>query len=510
LIIAVLAGTVIVGGSRAMAQDKPTTPQPVTPQAENAQPEQADKPADPGPGQEAGAPTKTEKKEEPKKEEKKNYYYKSKAWGARIESEPPPYVKAVNKSKWLKEWFDGAEEINWLDFGIEQRTRWEYRDDDFRKPNLQRDNEFLLRSRLYLGIKEIMDPFRIAVEFQDSREFNSDFPEDNRDVDESDLLQAYGELFFEDALGDDRPLRFQFGRMAFDYIDRKLVARNRWRNTTNSFDGFRLQLGQQSNDWQLDFLAVQPVVRTFRQFDNPNESQFFYGVVGAWRRWSQHVSFEPYYFFLDQDRDREIPERNIHTLGLHTFGPIAGTNFDYDTDLAYQWGHDGTLGHRAFFGSGELGYTFKHDWKPRISLGGVYASGDRDPTDDMAERFDRLFGAGHFYSDLDYFTLRNVISPTLRVEFQLHKKLRMDTAYRGYWLASDSDGWTETTRRDRTGRSGDCVGSEIDLRARYQLTEFAELEVGYSHFFQGSFVDNTGPSDDSDFFYVQTTVAIPQ
>ena len=98
----------------------------------------------------------------------------------------------------------------------------------------------------------------------------SDFPETDRDVDETDLLQAYGELYFKDTLGADRPLRFQFGRMSFDYVGRKLIGRNRWRNTTNSFEGFRLQLGQQSSDWQLNFLAVHSTCSLHRAADRRN------------------------------------------------------------------------------------------------------------------------------------------------------------------------------------------------------------------------------------------------
>jgi len=434
-----------------------------------------------------------------------NYHVAPKAWGARNETEPPGYVKPLSQYEWLD-----AKDVDWIDFGIEQRTRWEYRDDNYRETDLTKDTEFLLRTRVYLGVREVLDPFRFAIEFQDSRQEGSDFPETNRDVDEVDLLQAYGELYFENALGADRPLRFQFGRMAFDYIDRKLVARNRWRNTTNSFEGFRLQLGQPRNDWQLDFLAVQPVERLLRSFDRAEEERWFYGVIGAWRRWSRQFTLEPYYLVLDEDRQGStMVDREIHTMGLHAYGAIAGTAFDYDTDVAFQFGDDGDRDHRAFATYAELGYSFAHQWKPRLNTSFLYASGDRDPDDNKAERFDRLFGAAHFLSATDYFTYRNNINPKLRLELRPREKLRIDTSYGGYWLASDSDAWPDIGRRDRTGRSGDFVGQELEMRARYQLTSYAELEVGYAHFFPGSFVEHTGPADDSDFFYVQTAITLP-
>ena len=44
------------------------------------------------------------------------------------------------------------------------------------------------------------------------------------------------------------------------------------------------------------------------------------------------------------------------------------------------------------------------------------------------------------------------------------------------------------------------------MRVRYSIDPRIELEMGYSHFFPGPFVENTGPADDADFFYVQTTL----
>ena len=34
------------------------------------------------------------------------------------------------------------------------------------------------------------------------------------------------------------------------------------------------------------------------------------------------------------------------------------------------------------------------------------------------------------------------------------------------------------------------------------------LEIGYTHFFAGPFIENTGPADDADFFYVATTLKL--
>ncbi len=438
--------------------------------------------------------------EEQEAQPKQPSHYKSKAWGARLDSEPPGYVKTLDQFG-----VAGLEDMDWLEFGLEHRTRFEYRS-DYRRPNLEDDEQFLLRSRVYVGLRKVLDPFRFGIELQDSRQFHSDFPDRTRDVNEAEFIQAFAELYFKDALGKGYPIQFRAGRMSLEYLDRRLVARNRWRNTTNAFDGFRLRLGRPDADWQFDFFAVQPVERRMTARDRADEERWFYGLVGAWRRWSKYVTLEPYYFILDEDRKgRERSDREIHTLGLHAFGPIGATRFDYDFDTAFQCGGDGDRRHRAFAFRGEVGYTIQHAWKPRVSLSTVYASGDRDPDDGLSERFDRLFQATHCPSTSDLFSWQNTISPKIRLSLRPASRLRIDTSYGAHWLASDSDDWVIPGRRDPRGDSGDFIGQELELRVRYRIDPRVELEVGYAHFFPGPFFENTGPADDADLFYVQTT-----
>ncbi len=426
----------------------------------------------------------------------------SKAWGAQPDSEPPGYARPLSTRG-----SPGLETLTWLDFGLEHRTRWELRDDSFLRPRLDDDNQFLMRSRAYLGVRELLDPFRVAVEFQDSRQFNSDYPESNRDVDEADIVQLFGELYFRDLLGAGRPVQVRAGRMSLDYGNRRLAGRLRWRNTQNAFDGFRLRLGDSQSDWQFDLFAVQPVERRLRQRDVGDEERWFYGLVGAWRGWDSVVVLEPYGFILAEQRtQREARDREIHTLGLRAFGAIGRTGFDYEVDNAFQFGDDGEREQRAYAMNAEVGYTLRHAWKPRFSVATEYATGDRLPDDRTSERFDRLFGDSHGRSVSDTFSWQNTIAPRLRAELTPTEKVKFDAAYSAYWLASDADEWGVTGRRDPEGRSGAFVGQELDVRARITLSAHTEWELGYSYFIPGGFAQNTGPADDSDFFYTSVTI----
>jgi hypothetical protein len=414
----------------------------------------------------------------------------------------PGYVKFYDP-----ETFFGGEDAGtkWLEFGIEHRTRFESRS-DFYRAGVADDERFLLRTRVYLGLREIADPFRFGVEFQDSRQFGSDLPENTRLVDEAELLQAFGELYFDDAFGTNMPLSLRLGRQSFDAVDRRLVARNRDRNTTNAFDGFRARWGNQSSVWEVDAWIFQPVQRELTRFDKPDDETWFYGLTGYYRGWWPYAALEPYYMALDRDaRDPARTDQELHTFGLHAYGLFGESGFDWDTNFAYQHGDNGGRHHRAWATHLELGYTCPFEWKPRLAAMLNYATGDRDPTDDDSNRFTQLFGASYsFYGYSGLFNWQNTLSPAMHLSFKPVSDLKVEAWYRMYWLASNADAFSRASRFDPGGDSGNFAGQSLEGRIRYKFNSHLSMDMGYSHFMPGSFTSRTGdPTDDSDYAYIQ-------
>ena len=54
----------------------------------------------------------------------------------------------------------------------------------------------------------------------------------------------------------------------------------------------------------------------------------------------------------------------------------------------------------------------------------------------------------------------------------------------------------------RTGFGSRDVGTEIDLTANHIVSRHTQLYGGYSHFWAGSGLADTGPSEDVDFLYL--------
>jgi hypothetical protein len=193
---------------------------------------------------------------------------------------------------------------------------------------------------------------------------------------------------------------------------------------------------------------------------------------------------------------------------LRGYGVIAGTGFDYDTSFNYQFGQNGPRKVRAWAATAELGYSFKHPWKPRLSLFYGQATGDRDPNDDTDNRFERFFGFGRPWSANDYIVYENIRTPKLRLECAPSTTFRFDLGYSWYWLDSATDRFAGANNaRDLTGSTSGFIGHEFDIRARYALSSKIETIVGYAHFTPGNFTRNTGKRDNTDFLYLEISVS---
>ncbi len=498
--------------------------------------------------------------------------------------DPPKYAGNFSQS-WLSR-IGGIyrpQQVAWLDIGLDTRIRFEYRDNDLRSVNEgdparrspfwnnptsrriynQTDNVFLQRTRLYLGVKEVIDPFRFAVEIADSRRYaGTNFrPVPNGDeMNALEPIRLYGELHFDELLGHDprgnaRPVSLRYGIHNFEFLDRRMIANNQWRNTANTFQGFHAAIGQDSNDWALDLLAVQPLKRVEYERDRATDPVWVFAAMGHWRGWSEFVTLEPFYFqrrnphYIGTD-GKAVTERVVHSPGLRAYGTVGKTGFDFDASVIPQFGSKAaltTLGTndnaatatrreeniRAMGYTGELGYTFSENpWKPRLSFFYGYASGDKlanrtlgaAPTgasqfDQTDNRFERFYGFQRPWSAQDYVVFENISSPKARLEFRPHKDLRVDLGYSWYWLASGTDRYFRanggvSTGRDYTEKFGKHIGNEADIRARYAATKSTEVVVGYSFFRAGAYTEgniwtvNPGANGgrgkgDSNFAYVE-------
>lgn len=172
--------------------------------------------------------------------------------------------------------------------------------------------------------------------------------------------------------------------------------------------------------------------------------------------------------------------------------------------------------------TGEIGYTFDHAWKPRVSAFYGYASGDKDPNDGVDNRFERFFGFGRPWNANDYIVYENIRAPKIRVELTPTEKLRVDFGLNWYDLDSARDRFINGSinpLQDPTGASGRHLGKDFDIRFRHQYNKKVEGILGYAHHWSGDFILNrqglvqpggrffSGGRDDTDFFYYELNIS---
>jgi hypothetical protein len=280
---------------------------------------------------------------------------------------------------------------SWLDLGIEQRTRFEFLSGPFRPGEPDTQSNFPLRTRLRIGV-DGPGPLRFLAEFQDARVYG-DEPDDFilLSIDTLDVLQLLVSAKTPDLLGTGLRADVHVGRLTMDFGSRRLVARNRFRNITNSFDGIHLQLGD-GEAWRVRAFLTRPVTLEEGYFDNDSSAKRrFWGVAYEDKR-VEWLALDAYYFGL---RDHRF-DLEFHTLGVRGHRLAQPKQLDYELELIGQFGDWNGRDHSAFAAHAELGYTLDLPWSPRLVGQFDYASGTADPGGDESHTFVFLFGARRF------------------------------------------------------------------------------------------------------------------
>ena len=80
----------------------------------------------------------------------------------------------------------------------------------------------------------------------------------------------------------------------------------------------------------------------------------------------------------------------------------------------------------------------------------------------------------------------------------------------GFWRASEDDAVYHAgggvLRGPVAGEDDLYVGSELDLSFVYKIDRHWKVTGGYCHFWSGDFIEATGPSEDTDFFWLDAQV----
>jgi hypothetical protein len=342
------------------------------------------------------------------------------------------------------------------------------------------------------------------------------------------LHQAYLEI------GDPKefPLVLKVGRQELVYGDQRLIGNFDWNNFGRTFDAVKLSLVQPH--WQLDLFASSVVVVQRDRFDksdlfdgnNNDRDQIFsglyftakdlsFGTVDLYSLWLSESSGTVSNQQSSVATTRPLTgatskESSFGTFGGRVFGDPAKLNgWEFNVEGAYQAGTVRGLDLSAFAVHAGAGYNFKLPWNPRLFVEYNYASGDSNPKDGGDQTFQNLFPTNHgLYGIMDNFSWQNLSSPAISLTVTPIKNVTFKALFYGFWLANTNDSWyrangltTERPLNAAAEKASSFCGTELDLIANWKVNQHLSFEAGYSHFFAGTYLENTGIADDANFGY---------
>lgn len=415
---------------------------------------------------------------------------------------------------------------SWLELSGSHRLRYETLGGQFRAGGEGSDQ--LLSLRTTFLARADFGAVGFAAEIWDARAFLGDegTPIDASLVNAAELVQANVAARFDGLLGAGSRTELTGGRQTIDIGSRRLVARLRFRTTTNSFTGLVSRTAFERGD-ELVLFYVLPQRRfpddraalldNRIEFDRESFDQRFWGAFYSAKSVLPSLTAEIYAFGLEERDDDDFRSRNrdIVTAGGRLVSPPQTGRADFEIEGAYQFGEaratanpvDQTdLDVAAAFLHAEAGKTFEAAWSPRLSIAFDYATGDKNSADGKYNRFDQLFGPRRhdlgplgLHGEIDRANLiapgaRLSVKPTARVEAFVH--------YLAAFLDEPADSFGVTGVRDAAGASGRFGAHQVEGAIRWNvLPGRARVELGGAYVANGRFLDEapnaTGEGDTS-------------
>ncbi|HEX8913694.1 MAG TPA: alginate export family protein, partial [Humisphaera sp.] len=411
----------------------------------------------------------------------------------------------------------------YLSLGGQLRERYEFFNNNNFGAGDQDDDGFLLH-RLFLNADlHLGRNVRVFGQFKSSLEDGRTGGPRATDADEADVQQ----LFVDGILpwGDKNSTTVRFGRQDLLYGAQRLISPLDWSNTRRTFEGLKVSntvnAGALGNH-TLDLFWVRPVLIDKEEPNVGDRDASFAGVYDTVAlpdllAKGDNTKLEVYGLLLQTNNRAAVGaapaiglEADVYTVGVR-----FSTNpkpWDLDVEADYQFGQAGADEIAAWSFAVEGGYTCATvPLKPRAYVGFDIASGDNGAGGKFT-RFNQLFPLGHaYFGYIDVIGRQNIVDVHPGVELSLlenvayAKKLSLRADYHLFWRQSDADGVYNAAGgllRAAGGSSTMFIGSEVDLLLNWQIDRHTAAYVGYSHFFAGDFIQQTGPSNDIDFAYV--------
>lgn len=383
----------------------------------------------------------------------------------------------------------------WLQFGLEERFRFEgYTGNGF-KPGSQ-DAYSLNRFRWGMIIQPATW-LKVVAQLQDARAFDQKPPIGPPNTATWDLKLAYAQI------GDPetQPISFTVGRQILDY-NSTILANSEWRDQARSYDAAVANV--HFDHLRVALFAASVDVPALDGLTHHEQGNNIYGAYSWIARVLPKSSIEPFVLWRVEPSVAVVTTARDKTGHLDEKAEgfrVRGTgieNFDYRYELIGERGHAGANPIRAWATTLGGGYRIPAPrWMPRLFTGYDYATGDKNPSDGVHSTFDTMYPTAHDrFGISDQFGWQNIQSWRAGATIMPHRRFSLTAQYLDFWLAEARDGIYNTSGglilSDPTGRSGTHIGQEADFYTWYEVDREVHIGVGVGRLLPGLFLAKLG------------------
>lgn len=407
-----------------------------------------------------------------------------------------------------------------ITIGGQVRTRYDYRDNlTYTQGAVHAsDDRTLLRSRLNVAVKA-KDGIEAFVQFQDSHQ-NGAATSNNMtgapgSTADANLVMRQGYLKVSDLFG--LPMDLTVGRVALHYGNGRVINDLDWSNSPRHFDGALLKyhvdndatwvdigwLEHQNRNANVASLTTPPEQRS----DDDYDIFLLYGH----HELNDNTTLEAYNVWERDGLADRLGEKSgvggftiqPEKLNRHTSGALVQhkmDNMNVSFEYIHQWGENGRDNVNAHAYALVLGYSLKDSMDTKFEYELTSATGDGDPTDGDAERFQSPFHFNHKYQGwADVVGFTNMTDHKLQVASNIDDKNRIIAAWHFFDRNESSDSWYDAggnvlftgkgsnAAAFEDGFSGSSdIGQELDLLLKHDYSKNLKIELGYSHFMPGT------------------------
>jgi len=391
---------------------------------------------------------------------------------------------------------------DFLFFGGENRTQYQYFENENWDEANRDDNGFVLNRALFYGDLKVGTSFRLFSQLQSSCSISRLDP-NSLEENPLDLHQ----LFFDVSV---KNLNLRMGRQELYYGSQRLISVREGPNSRQAFDAIKIMY--QGKNLSADAFYSYYVRNRFGNFNDKFDTDIkLLGLYTSIKGVKYLKNIEAYFLNVQKSESTYNTfsgQEKRNTVGSRIWG--SHYNWNYDIETAYQFGKFDRKSIHAWTFS--INNSFNYMINKRIQKIGFkteYISGDKIQNDGSIETFNPLFPRGAYFGLAALIGPSNLIDIHPFLECQLTQKLNFYVDYDMFWRASENDAIYQPNGAvlfESSNSTSKKIGNQLGASFEYTFNKYLNFTLEGTWFNSGNFIQDV--SNGKDILFTASTLTL--